>query len=293
MRSFRRLEGIEKSSIFFIEDEFALDPSFKRTTQDCEFLEMNWFRRSSPFRQTGSKAGSPSSDDQGTALWEAFRSHWTQANEIIVQQQQQLNEPTQEQITAVFRHLDQMTLLLVAEVNCQNDLSIGPVLDGLFTENILQRVLMWTFSCTGENADLCRRSMLRLYEGLLNQSQYCLLVHKPILLPMLNLLEECSRASPQQPDVEQLFVLLLNQICVKITDKDNAPLLEFFFSPSTDEGPSKFLVFTCLIPYLYNEGNVGQLARDALLLLLSVSANVDSVGQFIAEHSNFCPVSLA
>lgn len=257
---------------------------------------MNWFRRSSrspSIRRTASnssRSGS-STDDRGTALYEAFRSHWTQANEIVIrQQEEQLVEPTSEQITAVFRHLDQMMLLLVTEVNAQTDLSIGPVLDGLFTENVLHRVLLWTFSCTGENAELCRRSMLRLYEGLLNQSQYCLLVHKPILLPMLTLLEECSRASPQQPDVEQLFVLLLNQICVKITDKDNAPLLEFFFNPSTDEGPPKFLVFTFLIPYLYNEGNIGQLARDALLLLLSVSANVTSVGQFIAEHSNFCPV---
>lgn len=43
-----------------------------------------------------------------------------------------------------------------------------------------------------------------------------------------------------------------------------------------------FLVFSLLIPYLYSPDDVGQLARDAVLLVLSVSRNLDFVADFVA-----------
>ena len=86
-------------------------------------------------------------------------------------------------------------------------------------------------------------------------AQHSMLVHKPILVPLLHLLEwanphhsassshtginrrahaPLARTSPNDEgdDVTKHFVLLLNQICTKMAD--NETLLEFFFD--TNEG---------------------------------------------------------
>ncbi|GMR40833.1 hypothetical protein PMAYCL1PPCAC_11028, partial [Pristionchus mayeri] len=77
------------------------------------------------------------------------------------------------------------------------------------------------------------------------------------------------------------FVILLNQICMKMAN--DATLLHFFFT-CTDE----FMVFSLLIPLLYEMNDVGQLARDALLLILAVSAKQEE--EYVAVKSAFCPV---
>ncbi len=45
-----------------------------------------------------------------------------------------------------------------------------------------------------------------------------------------------------------------------------------------------------MFSYLYGAGDIGQLARDALLLIMTVSRDNDAIGQFIADLCNFCPV---
>lgn len=61
--------------------------------------------------------------------------------------------------------------------------------------------------------------LLRTYEGLVNKnlsSNNCLLVHKPILLPLLTLLNWCRSAAElrgfQPSTTDKHFVLLLNQV---------------------------------------------------------------------------------
>ena len=69
-------------------------------------------------------------------------------------------------------------------------------------------------------------------------------------------------------------------------------ILESFFSTEADHGPAKFLIFSLLIPYIHREGPIGQRARDALLLLMTLSAIHPHIGHYIADNSDFCPVSL-
>jgi hypothetical protein len=52
------------------------------------------------------------------------------------------------------------------------------------------------------------------------------------------------------------------------------------------------VIFTLLIPFVHREGGIGQQARDALLLCMSLSKKNENVGSYIAEHSNVCPVSV-
>lgn len=194
-------------------------------------------------------------------------------------------------MTEVFRHFEQMNIFFLTELGEQSGESqLAPILDFIFSANCYDKVVEWGLGAhMAEFTDFSKMSLLKLFEALVSQPQQSLLVHKPVLTPLLKLLDGCSRLVPS--DVEKHFVVVLNQVCVNISH--DTTLLEFFFIPQqTESGPPKFSVFTLLIDFLYRDGNIGQLARDALLLILAVSRQVDSVGLFIADHSNFCPVSV-
>ena len=89
--------------------------------------------------------------------------------------------------------------------------------------------------------------------------------------------------------IEKHLILLLHQLCVSVTQ--NTHILELLFNASSEQGPAKFLMFSLLIPYVHREGSIGQQARDALLLIMALSARHENIGLYIAENSDFCPVS--
>ena len=82
---------------------------------------------------------------------------------------------------------------------------------------------------------------------------------------------------------------------------ENLDLLRFFFhadsavsnnsTSSPSHSGSSFLVFSLLVGFLHRDGHVGQQARDALINVMAMSRKNEHVGNYIAKHSNFCPVS--
>lgn len=61
--------------------------------------------------------------------------------------------------------------------------------------------------------------LLQIYEDLVIRTQsqtHCLLVHKPILIPLLMLLQWCRRSAEERrfqlSNVDKYFVQLLNQV---------------------------------------------------------------------------------
>uniref|UniRef100_A0A915HNX3 FHF complex subunit HOOK-interacting protein C-terminal domain-containing protein n=1 Tax=Romanomermis culicivorax TaxID=13658 RepID=A0A915HNX3_ROMCU len=252
--------------------------------------------------------------EQSTMLLEALKSHWSQINSIIFKNP---SPATAEQVIIVSRHADQMMALLLVELNdpSTGDHTIelrgakkekqkkvqGPLLDFLLTESVLEKIILWLSLSLDTDLELhvsCLKSGIKIFDSLVNQpKQHCLLVHKPLLTPMLRLLKDCAHLSSSNlslsliADLEYSFVLLLNQICVKISENnEDLHLLEFCFKPNDfEDREERFLVFTLLIPYLYRAGNTGQLCKDAILLILSVSRRLESVAKFVAD-SSFCPV---
>lgn len=77
---------------------------------------------------------------------------------------------------------------------------------------------------------------LKLYEILVSSSRRLLLVHEPLLRPLLRLLASCiGECFPVE--VEKRLVVLLNQLCVSLMQ--NIELLDLFFYASSDQGPTK------------------------------------------------------
>ena len=91
---------------------------------------------------------------------------------------------------------------------------------------------------------------------------------------------------------ETHLVLLLNQLCSRLMERENSHLLEVFFNASagSHDDEDQFPMFTILVGFLHTSGTVGQNARDALLLCMSLSKKHHKVGKHIASNTNFCPV---
>ncbi|CAD5223296.1 unnamed protein product [Bursaphelenchus xylophilus] len=205
-------------------------------------------------------------------------------------------------VTDVCAHVDSMCKLLVMEVNSLPMAAIGPILELVFTHDIFKLIVDWAEEIPIYLVPTCQVLLLRIYQGLVtrNHSQtHCLLVHKPILLPLLQILQWCRRSAEQRcfqrSRIDRDFVFLLHEICKKISV--DSTLLDFFFNPRSTDGfdlyekTQPFLVFNLLIRYLYDSDyEISFQCRNALLLILTASKDLDFVAKHVAEDSNFCPV---
>lgn len=189
-----------------------------------------------------------------------------------------------DEANAVQNYVEHMLFLLMEEESGQAG-AMGPILEFVVMENVMERLFVW--SLRREFTDDMKLEQLKMYEMLVGQARQPLLHHKPILRPLMMLLSSCS--STTAPAVEAELVLLLNQLCYVLA-KDPS-ILELFFHTSEDQGATNFLIFSLLIPFIHREGTVGQQARDALLLIMSLSAENERVAKHIAENTFFCPVS--
>ncbi|NXA33825.1 F16A1 protein, partial [Eudromia elegans] len=217
-----------------------------------------------------------------------FRTHWAQVLKILEKHDPLKNAQAKygaispDEASTVQNYVEHMLFLLIEEQ--ANDASMGPILELVVSENIMEKLFLW--SLRREFTDETKIEQLKMYEMLVTQSHQPLLHHKPILKPLMMLLSSCSGTTT--PAVEVELVVLLNQLC-SIIAKDPS-ILELFFHTSEDQGAANFLIFSLLIPFIHREGTVGQQARDALLFIMSLSAENNVVANHIAENTYFCPV---
>uniref|UniRef100_A0A087YJW5 FHF complex subunit HOOK-interacting protein C-terminal domain-containing protein n=1 Tax=Poecilia formosa TaxID=48698 RepID=A0A087YJW5_POEFO len=191
-----------------------------------------------------------------------------------------------DEASAVQNYVEHMLFLLMEEEAGQGG-AMGPILEFVVLEGVMERLFLW--SLRRQFTEDMKLEQLRMYQMLLSQAKQPLLHHKPVLRPLMMLLTSCAGAATDAGGlVEAELVQLLNQLCVALV-KDPS-VLELFFHTSQDQGAANFLLFSLLIPYTHRQGLVGQQARDALLLIMSLSASELRVAQHIAENTYFCPV---
>ncbi|CAJ1085766.1 protein FAM160A1-like [Xyrichtys novacula] len=191
-----------------------------------------------------------------------------------------------DEASAVQNYVEHMLFLLMEEEAGQGG-AMGPILEFVVLEGVMERLFLW--SLRRQFTEDMKLEQLRMYQMLLSQARQPLLHHKPVLRPLMMLLASCAGAATDSGGaVEAELVHLLNQLCVALV-KDPS-VLELFFHTSEDQGAANFLLFSLLIPYTHRQGTVGQQARDALLLIMSLSATDPRVAQHIAENTYFCPV---
>ena len=164
---------------------------------------------------------------------------------------------------------------------------MGPCLKYLLHENIVENIYMFT-TRQREYAREVRVFLLDFFTDVFARSQQPLLIHQQILRPVNKLLRACEGS--KDPRLISSLVPLLHQICILM--QENQSLLDLFFVESSEHMQSRFLVLTSLIPHMHEMGDVGNRARDALLLCLSLADQLSSsnLSRFIAKDCNFCQV---
>ncbi|GIX97207.1 FTS and Hook-interacting protein [Caerostris extrusa] len=254
---------------------------------------MSWmFKRDSPLRSSFRKYSFTVLPKlpEGACL-EVFRTHWQQAYAIIekIGSWQHGLLPTADDVTGVINNLDQMITLLLQEAqqsaacltngNSQADPEpTGPLLSYLLMEGCLDKLFSWSVR-TGEFVNILKLEQLKFYEILVTNCHQDLLFHKPIVRPLLRLLASCGDCVPVE--VEKRLIILLNTLCVCLTQFPD--LLQVFFGASSDHGSTRSEKRDMYVLVAWQ-------ARDALLLCMALSRRNESIGIYIAEHSNFCPV---
>jgi len=246
---------------------------------------------------------------------EVFRSHWKMAQNTMDRQGVIYSS---DDVKTVVNHLKQITNLLCEEASgSRKEASVAPLLECFLHEEMLHCFNNWTQQSV-EFVDDLKFEQLKIYEELLTTGSMSvaakkrkhLLSYEQIHNPLLALLHSCAECHSKK--VEVALIDLLHLLCISISS--DPKLLESLFlaasrksnakqggieisssSTSLDSGDASnesFLIFSLLIPYTHKEGHLGQTARDALLLIMSLSSRHPKIGSYIAseEHSNFCIV---
>lgn len=132
--------------------------------------------------------------------------------------EQQEPSSSSDDLAAVRNHTDQMLCLLAEERPAESaeggpaaGAPMGPILELVVTENILERLVQWHLR-RGLDPD-SQGALLKLFEMLIGQSQQPLLQHTAVLHPLLRLLGACADPDLGCPlALENSLVLLLNQV---------------------------------------------------------------------------------
>ncbi|KAM4846998.1 FHF complex subunit HOOK-interacting protein 1B isoform 2-T3 [Thomomys bottae] len=257
---------------------------------------MNWLSRlasRAPGHRVpqGASLQTPVMADPETCLM-VFKNHWSQVVRILERQGSRAAPGGSDDLSAVRNHTYQM-LTLLAEDRAVSSAppGPGPLLEFALREDLLTRVLAWQLQWDelGDGVEERRAEQLKLFEMLVSEARQPLLRHGPVREALLTLLDACGRPVPSSPALDESLVLLLSQLCVCVAREPS--LLEFFLQPPPEPGAApRLLLFSRLVPFVHREGTLGQQARDALLLLMALSAGSPTVGRYIADHSYFCPV---
>nr|KAF6342821.1 family with sequence similarity 160 member A2 [Pipistrellus kuhlii] len=257
---------------------------------------MNWLSRLASrgpgHRVTqGASLQTPVVADPETCLM-VFKNHWSQVVRILERQGPRVAPGGADDLSAVRNHTYQMLTLLAEDHAVPSAPNApGPLLEFALHEDLLSRVLAWQLQWDelGDGVEERRAEQLKLFEMLVSESRQPLLRHGPVREALLTLLDACGRPVPSSPALDDGLVLLLSQLCVCLAREPS--LLEFFLQPPPEPGAApRLLLFSRLVPFVHREGTLGQQARDALLLLMALSAGSPTVGRYIADHSYFCPV---
>ncbi|KAK2517580.1 hypothetical protein Q9233_013015 [Columba guinea] len=245
---------------------------------------MSWLSKLNP-RGGGQRAPrsaslqSPVTADPETCLM-VFKNHWAQVLRIL---ERRGCSPAPDDLSAVRNHTYQM-LNLLAQDRPRGEAPRGPILELVAAEDVLERLLGWQLQ--GEPCEERKVEQLKLYEMLISQARQPLLRHRAVLTPLLRLLGLC--AEPGSAALDNSLVLLLSQLCASVAQEP--AVLELFFHSPADQGPANLIIFSLLIPFIHHEGVLGQQARDALLLIMAMSAGNPAVARSITDNSYFCPV---
>ena len=194
-------------------------------------------------------------------------------------------------VVTVTAQLEQMVQLLQLELSEGSNNNSSPatetrILGTLLsdTDQILAQVVAWARGLDTRSQAAVLGQLLALCEVLVSCGAG-VVSHPLVTGPLLALLDTVHSHTSARATDQQLAAALLglvHSLCVLLTASPG--LLELF---TRGRG---LLLLPLLTPFLHLPSASGQLARDSLLLLVSLSSHHASVQTYIADHSNLTTI---
>ena len=209
-----------------------------------------------------------------------LRHHWNEMDDLI--RTGGMDPFALEELKEHFRAMEKLLIKDRPEQSGQ----IGLCLKLMLNENIVETFYLFSTQQKVYVKEL-RVTLLKFFTEVLARASQPMLIHQQILRPISKLLRACEGSEDRE--INSALVPFLHQLCILM--QENQSLLDLFFETKSNM-KSKFLIFVELIPHMHEMGEVGNRARDAILLCLSLAAQLpgSNLSQFIAVESNFCQV---
>lgn len=113
-------------------------------------------------------------------------------------------------------------------------------------------------------------------------------VYKPIGLLFKRYEDEKNSGKCIPAKIETILVSISYYVCVFIVREPS--YIDLFYDVATVSNEPKFPMMTLLICNLHQRGAQGQTSRDNLKLLMALAKEHQLLAQFIALHSDLCPI---
>ena len=68
----------------------------------------------------------------------------------------------------------------------------------MLAEDVLEKILTWSSRCS-DHQDKLKIQQLKYYDMLISQARQALLIHKPVIRPLLKLLSACAEHTNKVP----------------------------------------------------------------------------------------------
>lgn len=207
--------------------------------------------------------------------------HWKAMDSIM---QSKVTDPFS--LEEFREHLTAIEKLIIKEKPASSGRT-GDCLEFVLSENIIESVYVFSTRQRVYGKDV-RIMLLKFFTEVFARSTQPILIHQQILRPLSRLLRACE--GTQDQELCSALVPLLHHICILM--QENQSLLDLFFINAKVHLQSKFLIFTELVLHMHEASDIGNRARDALLLCLSLAAQLpaSNLSRFIAVDCNFCQV---
>lgn len=113
---------------------------------------------------------------------------------------------------------------------------------------------------------------------------------EPLMLLLLALRPTEKKRVP--PDLEMQYIKVLNNLCVRLADEQFLEHFDDSWLSKQGYRIPRYSFINILMSYVHENNEIGNYARDSLLVCLQISTSNEKLGKYIAYESDCCNVSL-
>ncbi|KAL5239491.1 hypothetical protein ACI65C_006901 [Semiaphis heraclei] len=238
---------------------------------------MSWFKRNKGIEKTD--------DLDLSACFDSFNKHWQQTFEIIDQFQASKGVIKYDDIIAVINHLNQLIKLLLLDIQSVKSTNQSRCLEYFLKNQLLGKLYSWSLK-TDKFKNYLKLEQLKVFGVLLSELRgHQLLSDDSILNPLILILYSYD-GDCLSVEIEKHLVTVLRQFCVVLSHQPS--ILCNVLKDHTKN--SKCVILSLLMAFIHREGSIGEEARDALLIFVSLSRHNDTLANIITSRSNVSPV---